>query len=148
MSADNGIYILQTPHYTGDKNNFDYRVIHAQAIENIFFENKDGNSMEVIKYFGKAEVFDNHKKAMEKAREMEKEIFDSSFPVLEYGISTITLKYPFQFFVNNAKYEVIEKILKYKNEMENELGHRYSGIQGSLLFSCNDLEILFNKGLI
>ena len=55
MSADNGIYVGKFP--TVDPNNFEYRVIHAQAIENLSYEtpdNCDYSPEEVVRYFGQA----------------------------------------------------------------------------------------------
>ena len=40
MSADNGIYILKTP--KDNNEGFEYRVIHSQAIENIYWDDVNG----------------------------------------------------------------------------------------------------------
>jgi hypothetical protein len=111
MSADNGIYILES------KDGF--RVIHAQAIENLYWwwkderlyddkwveaqkkagvenpykgmgESKDKlNPKELVRYFGKCEVFDTKQQALDEAQKKYNEIMKSEFPVIEYGISFI-----------------------------------------------------------
>lgn len=94
MSADNGIYILKSPKGDG----FEFRIIHAQAIENIEYEpDREGyNTQELKRYFGKAKVFDNKEGAWKLAFEIEQDILSDDFcPILEYGISSISL--PFEF---------------------------------------------------
>lgn len=102
MSADNGIYILQTP--TGSvlcPKVFEYRVVHAQAIDNIYWQHTKGNPKQVVSYFGKCEVFTNEGEARKLAFKMEEEVLNDDFcPVLEYGINTITLPHPFQYYKN------------------------------------------------
>jgi len=87
MSADNGIYILQT------KDGF--RVIEAQAIENLWYwgwEDGPGSGLNpryLKKYFGKAERFCTEEEAWKEASRLFKEIMDGDFPILEYGITPI-----------------------------------------------------------
>lgn len=117
MSADNGIYIGVFPKTENPHNvklhpiDLQYRVIHATAIDNINFfdEQKEleikfqkENPRAIVEYFGNADVL-TQDKAQEKAFEMEHEIMDSSFPVLEYGISTIHFKQPFSFYQEHVK---------------------------------------------
>ncbi len=80
MSADNGIYILQT------KDGF--RVAHAQAIDNIYFEpNADGwNPYEVWGYFHQVAIHRDHSSALNRAWQIQK---DMKGEVLEYGISSL-----------------------------------------------------------
>lgn len=91
MSADNGIYILVTKG--------EYRVIHAQAIENLWWWERDEGSLKdgrklnpkrVIQYFGKAKVFRTNEAAWNEARKLYKKIMQSDIPVLEYGVQEIT----------------------------------------------------------
>lgn len=81
MSANNGIYILKTPIGDGD---FEYRVAHCQAIENI----TDEHSLAIyhaVLYFGNSMVYKDVDIARAAAFTLEGNI---SF--LEYGISSIT----------------------------------------------------------
>lgn len=96
MSADNGIYILESE-------GPEWRVIEAQAIDNIRWNEDSGqtepgyfNMKEVEGYFGNAEVFLSSKDADKEAFRLEREIAVSACPVLEYGISNIRLpgKFP------------------------------------------------------
>ena len=98
MSADNGIYILETlaPNNDGKE----YRVVHAQAIENIFYfdpergytQGDEGDDMELVLYFGGSEVFYNEEAAWNKAREIADEIENDDWGgYLEYGMSAIRL---------------------------------------------------------
>ena len=84
MSADNGIYIAEFPD--------GFRVIHAQAIENVDYypEGSENRRKELERYFGKSELYDSEESALEKAKELAKEILEDDFcPVLEYGICFI-----------------------------------------------------------
>lgn len=96
MSADNGIYILTYP-----KNGKTMaRVIHAQAIENIEYDDgtemdEDGHNIQILKeYFGNVEEM-TFEEAQKVAFQMYEKIMKSDFPVLEYGISIIEKKVPF-----------------------------------------------------
>jgi hypothetical protein len=115
MSADNGIYILQS--LDG------YRVIHAQAIENLYYwetstccsnpvpiideyknercrecgsylpkmEQRDSICPNRLKeYFGECEVFKTEEKALQEAERIYDEIIDDFYcPIIEYGINFI-----------------------------------------------------------
>lgn len=93
MSADNGIYILES-------DGPEYRVAYACAIENINWNpitKSDSdinyfNDEELQKYFGKCEVFTKKKLAMEEAYSLGRQFP----PYLEYGICRIRLprKFP------------------------------------------------------
>ena len=94
MSADNGIYILKSP----KGNSFEFRVIHAQAIENINYDpDESGFNIEALKtYFGRAQVFSDEDKAAKEACSMADAVVGDTFcPILEYGISYISI--PFKF---------------------------------------------------
>jgi len=106
MSADNGIYIGKFPKDIGHE----YRVIHAQAIENLEFFDKEEdakkyageNPRAIVEYFGGAPVY-SETRAFHEAQRMEKEILSDDFcPILEYGISTITFKHPFAYYQEHA----------------------------------------------
>jgi len=95
MSADNGIYILKSPKCDGD--GFEYRVTHAQAIENIEWNVPPGefNDEMLQDYFGKCEIL-TEEEARKEAFAMEEDILSDGFcPILEYGISTIEMHRPF-----------------------------------------------------
>ena len=104
MSADNSIIILTTPDGNGQ---FQYRVLHCQAIENIYWDknspnnnNPDGNPKQVVAYFGKCDVFAQMDNALKLAQEMKKEILADEFcPILEYGISFLELPHQFKYYV-------------------------------------------------
>jgi hypothetical protein len=85
MSADNGIYISEFP-------NREWRVIHAQAIDNLSYEpdGDDGfNSVQVINYFNVgATTFGSKEQAMVAAHRMAE-----NYGILEYGVNLI--KFPF-----------------------------------------------------
>lgn len=85
MSADNGIYIGEFP-------NQEWRVIHAQAIDNLNYEpdDEDGfSAAQVINYFNTgAATFGSKERAMVAAHKMAEDC-----EILEYGVSTIN--FPF-----------------------------------------------------
>ena len=81
MSADNGIYILQT--LDG------YRVVHAQAIENIY-EGEGFNLKVVAEYWGRSNLLKNEIEAWEEAQQLYDEIMDDDYcPIVEYGVQFI-----------------------------------------------------------
>ena len=84
MSADNGIYIAEFP-------NQEWRVVHAQAIDNLSYEpdDEDGfNAAQVIHYFNtRAPKFGSKEQAMVAAHTMAED-----YPILKYGVSVI--KFP------------------------------------------------------
>ena len=83
MSSDNGVYIATFPD--------GYRVIHAQAIENVdYYPEGSKERKKMLKdYFGRAKVFKDYEKAKEEAFKKADEINDSDYPILEYGIQDI-----------------------------------------------------------
>ncbi len=91
MSADNGVYILRSPVHP-DSSEFEYRVTHAMAIDNISYEpNMEGfNTEELKRYFGKCPVFYNRMEAFAKADDIAQEC-----EILEYGIQLINLPFIF-----------------------------------------------------
>lgn len=84
MSADNGIYILQT-------DGPEFRVAHQQNIDDIYGEFSDesfrwqGDPETMLLYFDKAPVFSNLEEALDKAQEI-----SYDYEYLEYGICVIT----------------------------------------------------------
>ena len=93
MSADNGIYILQTKH-PKNSSKYEYRVAHLQAVDNVSWDNDIGRPTTdediIIKnareMWGGCHVFTSKAKALLKAAEMEQET-----AILEYGISFIRI---------------------------------------------------------
>jgi hypothetical protein len=84
VSADNGIYIAEFP-------NQEWRVKHAQAIDNLNYEpdDEDGfSSVQVINYFNTgAATFGSKEQAMVAAHRMAED-----YEILEYGVNLI--KFP------------------------------------------------------
>ena len=125
MSADNGIYIGEFPiqdEQSQGSTAYEYRVIHAQAIDNLYFfpneelekKFKGENPRSIVEYFGEAEVL-TEKQAHDKAFEMEAEILNDDFcPILEYGICTLRFKKMFAWYKNHA-HEIV-----YKWDKENK----------------------------
>jgi len=87
MSADNGIYVLES------KDGF--RVIHTQCIENLWYwdDNKaDGielNPEQLLKYFGETKVIESQADALLEAVRLYNLIIHK-VGVVEYGIVPIT----------------------------------------------------------
>jgi hypothetical protein len=94
MSADNGIYIGSFPTQDGST---EYRVIHAQAIENVDYGSTQEQDAYRFLYFGGAEVFKtlDETAALAEAHRQEAEILADPFcAVLEYGVNTLTFDRP------------------------------------------------------
>ncbi len=92
MSADNGVYILESPVHSDMPGTFEYRVVHCMAIENITFEpDREGyNTAFLVEYFERSAIFYDKELALLEAGRISDEL-----PVLEYGIQTIKLPFPF-----------------------------------------------------
>ena len=102
MSADNGIYILKTKDQ--------YRVIHAQAIENVYWEydsrcacytNERTNKLvptRVVEYWGCCRYTRSPETAYKIAETMLKKI-----GFVEYGIRTFTYNKTWKHIVEDAK---------------------------------------------
>lgn len=92
MSADNGIYILVSPHRTIPKLK-EYRVAYGMAIDNLWY-NEDGsdelNMTEVIRYFQDSNVHNDPIHAWNEAR-----IESKKYTILEYGVSEIKIDRPY-----------------------------------------------------
>lgn len=98
MSADNGIYIL-------DNEGKEFRVCHAQAIENIEWSGPsedhlhgqymgDVTDFGMKSYWGNSKIHLNRVDALKEACDMEASIYEDGYP-LEYGISFIRVNRPF-----------------------------------------------------
>lgn len=102
MSADNGIYILQTlrsrvkePSGWGSKVEpyYVYRVAHASAIDNFDYYEKEqpyNLGAYMVDVWSNSQVFETQEEALKKALEIE-----SQLPFTEYGISFIRTEYIF-----------------------------------------------------
>jgi len=83
MSADNGIFILETA-------GSEFRVVHAQGIDNIYGKfnddtlHWDGDDEMIREYFGESNIFHTLEDALDKAEEM-----SHDYEYLEYGICLI-----------------------------------------------------------
>ena len=93
MSADNGCYLGRFTTNDG----FEYRVTHAQAIENCDYDkNYPTKLIHAYRtvYYGRSEIY-NEKGAWERARKLYEEILDGEYPICEYGVSEIHYDEPF-----------------------------------------------------
>lgn len=86
MSADNGIYVLSTPIPEKYLELREYRVAHAQAIDNIYYY-KEGTKLreaELVMYFGRSKPYLSREAALICAHDMAK-----TCEILEYGVCEI-----------------------------------------------------------
>lgn len=96
MSADNGVYILETRDQ--------YRVIHAQAIENLYWcqvERKSTDfliSTRLVEYFGNVRYTRNKETAHRIANAIARKT-----PILEYGIKMFSINKTWNQIVKEAK---------------------------------------------
>lgn len=90
MSSDNGIYVGTFPTPSGEK---EYRVIHAQAIDNVDFGDQEMQDYTRVSYFGSAISFGTLDLAMEEAGFLANKVLDDC-GLLEYGISVLHFERP------------------------------------------------------
>lgn len=106
MSADNGIYILKTKDQ--------YRVIHAQAIENVYWEhdnriayylNSRNNMLvpsRVVEFWGNTRYTKSEEIALKVANAMLNNI-EKNCGICEYGIRTFTYNKTWKHILEDAK---------------------------------------------
>lgn len=136
MSADNGVYILGTPIKNSKEKEF--RVIHAQAIDNIYYNEKndnEGNPVYILNYFGNCKIL-NYDDAIIEAENLEKQ-----YSILEYGISFIDLPHPFSWYENKAitkdMLSDVNKILKILKKESNRREDEKDRIDLGIEFTKN-----------
>lgn len=85
MSADNGIYVLESP----TKNGSQYRVAHCSAIENMdYFEQGTVQAKAMlVHYFGNSEVYISAHEVMKAALKLHNEV-----KYTEYGIRCLAIR--------------------------------------------------------
>lgn len=97
MSADNGIYILETGVKLSKK---EWRVAHLTAINNVSWndltksltDDEDIMIANARMMWNPSDVYPSKAAALVRASELYDEIMSDNFPVIEYGISFITIK--------------------------------------------------------
>jgi hypothetical protein len=129
MSADNGIYILKTRTIGTDMiPTSEYRVAHAQAVENIYYDVATGRNLkhfipqEGFRYFGRSPVFSSEGEALKHARKIEGEI-----EILEYGICS--LDHAEQYFETFSEEEMREYDRELDRAIEAKRAKREQEIQ-------------------
>lgn len=108
MSADNGIYILKTKDQ--------YRVIHAQAIENLYYSHLNSYNSElfptrIVEYYGDCRYTRDFDKAMKVATAMERRV-----GYTEYGIKIFHINKTWNQIVKETKELAIKEIEKFKDD--------------------------------
>jgi len=138
MSADNCIAILKTPKDNGE--GFEYRVIHAQAFENIYWDDVNGydyetpNPVMLVDYFGNEPAM-TEEEAYKKADELEKDCL-----IVEYGVGLTDLDKPFSWFQEEAKKtKETTKPTMTKKELKLEVENCDNSIE---LINCRVLAII------
>lgn len=142
MSADNGIYILKTkaakPLIDSD---FEYRVIEAGAIENIYYDPIVGTEGKLpipetlFSYFGKEKVFIREAEAREYAEELA-----DACTILEYGVCMLDHSdMVFPSHLTDADVEAYEKRLDEKME-------KYRAVQEKLRQERREAAIVWLLG--
>jgi len=98
MSADDGIYILETKDQ--------YRVIHTQAIDNLWWSHIDRRShselipTRIVEYYGQLKSY----KTKDEVKNRAFELYDLSKPYdPEYGIQTISIDKTWDQILTEAK---------------------------------------------
>lgn len=92
MSADNGIYVLRTP--AADGRGFEFRVAHAQAIDNIDYPNRGLVDEYLLNVFGRSWVLHRQRRAVALAHLLHDDMIADGW-YTEYGVQVVELERPF-----------------------------------------------------
>ena len=132
MSADNGIYILQTKERYGNQ----YRVVYANAIDNLGWSYENGREStynlvptRVIEYFGGSKYTRDQNVAFRIAgRELK------SCPYVEYGIQLIKTDKSWRQIVCEAKELAVKelKVLQEKSEFNDNYQYDIEQLENAL----------------
>lgn len=124
MSADNGIYILKTKDHQ-------YRVIHAQAIDKLYYSfinfgnSEDLVSTRIVEYYGKSEYTCNIDMARNIAFNMARKTH------VEYGVNEIIVDKTWKQIVKEAKELALLEIefIKKKNDIHGIWNYEISRLE-------------------
>lgn len=134
MSADNGVYILKTKaRFPEIDSDYEYRVTHAQAIENIHWDQEKGDYREdgrftpeiAFDYFGRCQVFRTSLEATQFAHALADDI-----DILEYGVCVLDHKD--QIFETFSEKEIEEFERRGDELMEERRQERQREIEADL----------------
>jgi len=92
MSADNGVYILVSPKGSGKE----YRVTHAQAIENVTLDPKEFGDMHLysqVLYFAQSAVFTDRQAALQEAARIHDRVGWTEYGICEIKVDNEFPKY-------------------------------------------------------
>lgn len=92
MSADNGIYVLRTPSPIG--RGYEFRVAHAQAIENVEFPDRAIADEYMVAVFGRSWVLHRKGRAKAVAHLLHDDLVAGGL-YTEYGVQIIEVDRPF-----------------------------------------------------
>ena len=94
MSADNGIYVLQTRKAVScGYIEYEYRIAHTQAIDNFdYYEKISTKKLKeyMVDIWGNSKVYGNRRDALQAAHELA-----DGYEILEYGVRVIKTNYIF-----------------------------------------------------
>lgn len=129
MSTDNGIYILKTKDQ--------YRVVHLQNIENVYYSIIDKNwsynketknkyvPSRIVEMFNDSKYTKDENKAIELAHK-----WAGSLPICEYGVNTITYNKTWKHILMDAKdYAVKEVNYIMQNNLEDKFKYDLPKLQ-------------------
>lgn len=109
MSADNGHYVIKMPNgkYTG----FEWHVLYASAIENLFYGNDKGNPIEVIKMLDRSpRFFDTERHAFDYAIGLEQAWKWEEGIGTEYGVCEIELPKSYEEYATELMPAIYEEM--------------------------------------
>ena len=134
MSADNGIYILKTKDQ--------YRVIHAMAIDNLYWSLLDEKMHDeliptrIVEYYGES----RYTRDFEKSQKVAFAMANDYFPILEYGIRILQVNKTWKRIVEEAKemvkleIEEVKKKQKVENHSKSYWNHRLERLEKVLSY--------------
>jgi hypothetical protein len=142
MSADNGIYILESISPLSNDNDdptHEYRVIEAQAIDNIFYHPDSGPEdtpyhPHLVQYFNQSQIYQTKDEAYTEAQKMYDRIMDDDYGIIEYGISEIHIREIFptmaleqanaQSEKDSKEFEKIQRNARKEQQKQDELRYQ------------------------
>lgn len=128
MSIDNGVYIAEFPTLDGQK---EYRVIEAQAIENVDYGSKDEQDHTRVLYFKDAKSFSTCEEADKEAQVVYNKAIED-YGMVEYGIRFLSFDRPLLAKTVKEAQEWLDKCWNIRQAKYQKVREEFDGVNNKV----------------